>query len=89
MEKATFFVSFYREERKWPFRIDNNSKVQVFYYQKGSDNKYCVDPLESQYYAWDYPSIDDKMIEIDVLGSKRLVRLTQLGRSKPFRYAVL
>ena len=88
LEKATIYISFSREEGKWPFKIENHTNVDVTYYQQGSSKTYSIVPGEEQFYAWDYPSFADKKFTIDVNGRARLLEFTELGDLVPFKYPI-
>jgi vacuolar protein sorting-associated protein 13A/C len=86
IEKATIFIAFSREEGKWPFRIENHTPVNVCYFQMGSKKQYVVVPGESQSYAWDYPSHENKNLVIEVNEKQRAIEISQLGPLLPFKY---
>jgi vacuolar protein sorting-associated protein 13A/C len=88
IEKATIFISFSKEDGKWPFKIENHTNVDVTYYQQGSSKTYSIVPGEEQVYAWDYPSFEDKKFTIDVNGRARLLEFTELGALVPFKYPI-
>jgi vacuolar protein sorting-associated protein 13A/C len=85
LEKATIFVTFTKAER-WPFRIDNSSDVNILFSQAGSKNTYTVMAHEQKPFAWDYPSMHDKALILNVNGRERAVELTDIGVLMPFRY---
>lgn len=88
MDKATIFVTFIKEEGRWPFRIENNSSVDVAYCQVGSNKQYVIVPGEEQQYSWDFPSNEDKALILEINGRKRQIEITQLGPLLPFKYPI-
>jgi vacuolar protein sorting-associated protein 13A/C len=87
LEKATIFIAFSKEDGKWPFRIENNSPVNVTYFQKGSKKQYEVVPGENHAYAWDFPSKENKSLVLEVNERQRTIEITQLGVLLPFKYS--
>ncbi|KAJ3332775.1 hypothetical protein HDU91_003040, partial [Kappamyces sp. JEL0680] len=86
IEKATIFITFSKEEGRWPFRIENHTGVDVTYYQGGSSKQYQIVPGEEQFYAWDFPSFENKTFTLEVNGRLRQLEFTELGTLIPFKY---
>jgi vacuolar protein sorting-associated protein 13A/C len=88
IERATIYIALSKEEGKWPFRIQNDTLVNVTYFQMGSKKQYVVVPGESQPYAWDFPSHENKNLVIEVNEKQRAIEASQIGPLLPFKYTV-
>ena len=88
IEKATIFASFSQAEERWPFKIENQTDVVVNYFQEGSSKQYSIVPGEEQFYAWDFPSFENKFFIIDVHGRQRKIEFSELGSLVPFKYPI-
>lgn len=86
IEGATIFITFSKEEGRWPFRIENHTDVEVNYFQNGSSKQFSIVPGEEQLYAWDFPSFLNKTFVIEVNGRKRELEFSELGSQMPFKY---
>ncbi|KAI9034346.1 hypothetical protein DFJ74DRAFT_600747 [Hyaloraphidium curvatum] len=96
---ATIYIT--REEGRWPFQIQNSSSVDVKIYQYVSDrtkaklvgaysvnNAYQIPKGASLPYAWDSPSVEQKVLMIEIGTTKREMNVTEIGPQKPFGYTL-
>nr|KAJ3420850.1 hypothetical protein HK105_005137 [Polyrhizophydium stewartii] len=88
LEKASIYITFSRQEGRWPLRIDNNSDVDLALWQRNSTTRYIIPRRTSLPYAWDYPSVDHKRIVIQVNGKEHEVDTSSLGKQRPFKYPI-
>jgi vacuolar protein sorting-associated protein 13A/C len=86
IEKATFFLSFVREEQRWPIKIENSTSVPVTIRQTQAKKQYLVPSGGAIDYAWDFPSLNPKALVLTVNDKERIVETTQLGRMSPLKY---
>jgi vacuolar protein sorting-associated protein 13A/C len=89
MEDSTIFTLFTKEEGRWPFRIDNNADISIFFWQLDTKTtKYQVQPGKSKAYAWDNPSLPNKALVLHVNGREREIDVREIGQLMPFKYPV-
>ena len=86
IEGPTIFVVVNREEKVWPFRIDNDSNVDVIVYQHSARPRYKIGQGQSMVYTWDEPAIRDKALFVHVNGYEREVNIQEIGPLMPFHY---
>jgi vacuolar protein sorting-associated protein 13A/C len=80
LQEATFFVSFQRQDAKWPYRIDNGSDEDIVVWQSTKDPKmYIVPKLSSMPYAWDNPTAEAKRLLVSVGGEETQIDLLKFG----------
>ncbi|KAJ1986508.1 Vacuolar protein sorting-associated protein 13 [Dimargaris cristalligena] len=103
LEGACIFILFSQVEGEWPYRIENASGVDVTLYQydpslreaagAGADlsgtlvKKYRLPAGKTMSYSWDYPSMRDKQLVLNVKGHERHVDIQQIGTLIPFKFA--
>ncbi|KAJ3110151.1 hypothetical protein HK100_003137 [Physocladia obscura] len=86
LENATLFVILSREEGRWPIRIDNNSDVDVRFFQLNTKNKHDIYAGETRKYSWDNPSLLTKSIVLSVNGRDRQIDIREIGQLQPFKF---
>jgi vacuolar protein sorting-associated protein 13A/C len=50
LEKATIFISFNRQENRWPIRIDNLTEFDLAFHQENARKMYLLPPKDSLQY---------------------------------------
>ncbi|KAI8929325.1 hypothetical protein BC831DRAFT_410850 [Entophlyctis helioformis] len=88
IENASLFVTFSRQEGRWPLKIDNQSNVDISMWQNNASTRYLIPRQTSLPYAWDHPSEDHKQLVIEVNGKEHKIDTSYLGRQKPFKYPI-
>ena len=89
LQEATFFVSFQRQDGKWPYRIDNGSNEDIVVWQSTKDPKmYIVPKHSSMPYAWDNPSVEAKRLLVSVGGEETKIDLLKFGSHDDLRFPI-
>ncbi|KAJ3340069.1 hypothetical protein HDU93_007411 [Gonapodya sp. JEL0774] len=92
VESAIIFVHFSREER-WPYRIDNNTDIDFYVFQKQIHPNYDKDNSKRKYplsrksylnYAWD-DLLLPKSLVVAFQNIERKVSLQEIGPALPMR----
>ena len=86
IEKATLFISFSKQDKKWPIRIDNQTRSTVTIRQTNAKKQYSIPKGESLSYAWDYPSLPHKALILSVNDVERVIETSKLGKLMPLKY---
>ncbi|KAI8995070.1 hypothetical protein BC832DRAFT_588068 [Gaertneriomyces semiglobifer] len=86
LQDATVFVIFAARETKWPFRIQNETNVDLVMWQMGASNRFTVPRLSSRSYAWDLPSHARKTLMLSANGREREIDVLEIGQRVPMRY---
>jgi vacuolar protein sorting-associated protein 13A/C len=96
LEGPVLFISFEKEEGKWPFRIENLYDADITFYQSNSlsrqssgaaeGTKYRLPAGRIVPYSWDYPSEANKLLVISVNGFQREIDFQEIGVSMPFKF---
>ncbi|KAI9292119.1 vacuolar protein sorting-associated protein vps13 [Neoconidiobolus thromboides FSU 785] len=96
LQGATIFIILEKETGKWPFRIENMTESNVVFYQAVNrdkvlpgfkePNRYKLACGKAVPYSWDFPSVEDKVLNIAVGPSIRQIDFQQIGALMPFRY---
>ncbi|KAJ1733254.1 Vacuolar protein sorting-associated protein 13 [Coemansia biformis] len=91
LEGACLFVVLQREERGWPYRVENRTGAEVTVWQhveRGEPvRRYAVPAGGNLDYAWDQPTVAAKLLVVGVHGSTRRVSLQEIGEQRPFAYS--
>ncbi|KAJ2694413.1 Vacuolar protein sorting-associated protein 13, partial [Coemansia spiralis] len=91
LEGASLFVVLQREERGWPYRIENRATVDVVVWQHADRGeparRYAVPAGRDLDYAWDQPTAEVKQLVVSVRGATRRVSLQEIGEQQPLAYA--
>ncbi|KAL1920744.1 uncharacterized protein VTP21DRAFT_11379 [Calcarisporiella thermophila] len=91
LEGATVFIVFNWERGRWPYRIENNSDIEVTFYQHDSTipsdklHRFTLRPGGKTVYSWDYPASKSKNLLLNVDGRERTVNFQEIGALPPFR----
>ncbi|KAJ3052099.1 hypothetical protein HK097_006900 [Rhizophlyctis rosea] len=88
IENATIFVVFVQREKHWPFKIVNDTDVDVTIWQQNSQNRYRIPHAESRPYAWDDPSYRRKVLVLGVNGREREIDAQEIGHLPPWKYPI-
>ncbi|TPX30777.1 hypothetical protein SmJEL517_g05746 [Synchytrium microbalum] len=97
LDGPTVFIQLTREEGRWPFRIVNDSDVDVVigqnaslfgYHLHNSKNRYRIPKGQSRPYAWDQPAASHKALILHVNGRERGIDVMEIGQLVPFKYPV-
>ncbi|KAJ2809144.1 Vacuolar protein sorting-associated protein 13 [Coemansia guatemalensis] len=98
LEGACLFVVIQREDRCWPYLIENLTPTDVVVWQqreKPGEQSTSAMPTERRYmvragasldYAWDEPTTEPKLLVISAQGNSRRVSLQEIGEQRPFVY---
>ncbi|KAJ1653989.1 Vacuolar protein sorting-associated protein 13 [Dispira simplex] len=102
LEGPCIFILFSKVEGAWPYRIENFSETEVTLYQYDPSlreapanmlanstlvKKYRLPPGRTMSYSWDYPSMKEKQLVLNVRGRERKVDIQQIGTLVPFKFA--
>ncbi|KAI8911617.1 hypothetical protein EDD86DRAFT_202866 [Gorgonomyces haynaldii] len=88
LENATLFLSFSKQDKKWPILIENQTDEPVTIRQTNAKRQYFVGPKDQLPYAWDYPSLQHKALILTVNGVERHIETSQLGKLMPIKYPI-
>ncbi|TPX42076.1 hypothetical protein SeMB42_g05292 [Synchytrium endobioticum] len=88
LDGPTVFIQLTREEGRWPFRIVNDSEVDVVIGQNNSKNRYRISKGQSRPYAWDQPAAPHKALILHVNGRERGIDVMEIGQLVPFKYPI-
>jgi vacuolar protein sorting-associated protein 13A/C len=86
LEKATLFISFYKQESRWPISVENLSQVDVTIRQSKARKQYLVQKGETLPYAWDFPSMTHKTLVLTVNQQERTIEVSKLGKLVPMKF---
>ncbi|KAJ1838607.1 Vacuolar protein sorting-associated protein 13, partial [Coemansia sp. RSA 2708] len=102
LEGACLFVILQREDKCWPYLIENLTHTDIVVWQHqekhadaqasttpaslSGERKYLVKAGESLDYAWDVPTAQSKLLMVSAQGSVRKVSLQEIGEQRPFVY---
>lgn len=67
----------------WPFKIVNQSSVDVVLFQECSHAKYKINKGLTMYYCWDEPSVLEKALVLQVNGVKQSINIQEIGPVLP------
>ena len=85
LEDSSLFIIITKES-SWPYRIDNNSSVDVTISQLNCPIKYFVKRGQSMVFSWDEPAVNDKVLLLNVIGYQRELSLDELGPLMPLNF---
>lgn len=89
LENATLFVSLYRQEARWPIRIDNLSNFDITIHQDGAKKMYLINKGDSLQYSWDFPSLTKKELVLSVYNQERKIDISKLGKLVPMKFKMV
>ncbi|EPY52500.1 vacuolar protein sorting-associated protein 13b [Schizosaccharomyces cryophilus OY26] len=98
LKDATFFITFKLETVSWPFKLKNNSSMDILYQQKKpasssiefaytqnfKKSKYILRAGDEADYSWDFPAVKDKRLEVTVENAVHDLDISSVGKLSPW-----
>ncbi|WBW73191.1 intermembrane lipid transfer protein, chorein family Vps1302 [Schizosaccharomyces osmophilus] len=98
LKDASFFIAFDLETIAWPYKIKNNSSLDILYEQKKPDpssfeavytqnfkkSKYVIQAGDEADYCWDFPALKEKRLEVTAGNAVHDLDISSVGELSPW-----